>query len=70
MKVILGLLLKVELKRKTPNKNKKIPNIKSRNFEPVHLVKEKELRSGKRYNQKTSFLDTSKTKKKIGVNEK
>ena len=72
MKVILGLLLKVKIKkRKTPNKNEKILNIKSRNFEPVQSVKEKKLRSAKRYNQKTSFIESTPNKKKeIDVKDK
>ena len=42
MKLIVRLLLETKLrKRKMPNKNKKIRNIKSKNFEPVQLVKEK-----------------------------
>ena len=58
-------------KRKIPNKNKKILNIKSKNFEPVQLVKEKKLRSGKRYSQKTSFIgSTTNRKKEIDVKDK
>ena len=65
MKVIIGLLLKTKLKkRKTPNKNKKILNIKSKKIEPVQSVKEKKLRSGKRYSQKTSFIESTPKKKK------
>ena len=58
-------------KRNTPKKNKKILNIKSKNFEPVQLVKEKKLRSGKRYSQKTSFIESTPNKKKeIDVKDK
>ena len=58
-------------KRKTPNKNKKILNIKSKKFEPVQSLKEKKLRSGKRYSQKTSFIESTPNKKKeIGVKDK
>jgi len=58
-------------KRKTPNKNKKILNIKSKKFEPVQSVKEKKLRSGRRYSQKTSFIESTPNKKKeIDVKDK
>ena len=58
-------------KRKTPNKNKKILNIKSKKFEPVQSLKEKKLRSGKRYSQKTSFIESTPNKKnEIDVKDK
>ena len=51
-------------KRETPNKNKKILNIKSKKFEPVQSVKEKKLRSGKRYSHKTSSIESTPKKRK------
>ena len=33
-------------------------------FEPVQSVTEKKLRSGKRYSQKTSFIESTPNKKK------
>ena len=56
-------------KRKTPNK--KILNIESKKFEPVQSVKEKKLRSGRRYSQKTSFIESTPNKKnEIDVKDK
>ena len=40
-------------------------------FEPVQSLKEKKLRSGKRYSQKTSFIESTQNKKKeIDVKDK